>query len=154
MTAEPDDSSPFSPRDRERRAARLLKQDRRLFRNRVLAALVTLLLVALFWFALTADPQRRAGIASAFPQSRGAIAIFHPPPPTARGVLVDVQILDIGHARSFTLRSSDGRERNFEVDPSVDMTPGHMREHMAFGEPVSVTYRRDGTRLIATQVAD
>jgi len=72
----------------------------------------------------------------------------------ARGVLIDVQILDIGHARSFILRSSDGREHTFEVDPSMDMTPGHMREHMAFGEPVTVTYRRDGTRLIATQVTD
>jgi hypothetical protein len=72
----------------------------------------------------------------------------------ARGVIVDVQILDIGHARSFTLRSSDWRERTFAVDPSVDMTPGHMREHMAFGEPVTVAYRRAGDQLIATQVTD
>jgi len=40
------------------------------------------------------------------------------------------------------------------VDPSVDMTPGHMREHMAFGQPVTVSYRRDGSKLVATQVTD
>ena len=73
---------------------------------------------------------------------------------SVRGAIVDVQTRDIGHAQSLTVRATDGRDWQFDVDPSVDMTPGHMREHMAFGEPVTVTYRRAGDQLVATQVTD
>ena len=75
-------------------------------------------------------------------------------PPEVRGQFTDVQSLDIGHCRSFTLHAVDGRTMQFACDPSVDMTPGHMREHMTFGQPVTVRYRRAGDILVATQVSD
>jgi hypothetical protein len=73
---------------------------------------------------------------------------------SVRGAIVDVQTRDIGHAQSLTVRATDGRDWQFDVDPSVDMTPGHMREHMAFAQPVTVHYRRASDRLVATQVTD
>ncbi len=73
---------------------------------------------------------------------------------SVRGLITGVETRDIGHAQSMTVHGTDGRDWQFDVDPSVDMTPGHMREHMAFGQPVTVHYRRDGSRLVATQVTD
>lgn len=75
-------------------------------------------------------------------------------PPSARGQIVGVESLDIGHARSLTLRTNDGRQLVFLVDASVDMTPGHMREHMTLGQPVTVDYRRAGGDLVATRLTD
>jgi hypothetical protein len=74
--------------------------------------------------------------------------------PRVRGAITDVQIQDIGHARTISLHGVDGRDYQFDVAPSVDMTPGHLREHMAFALPVTVYYRRDGSRLLAVQIAD
>lgn len=73
---------------------------------------------------------------------------------SVRGLITNVQARDIGHAESFTLRANDGRELRFQVDAGVDMTPGHMREHMTFGEPVTVRYRNSGSTLIAVEVTD
>src|SRR5262245_24748041 len=50
---------------------------------------------------------------------------------SVRGAITGVETRDIGHAQSLTVHATDGRDWQFEVDPSVDMTPGHMREHMA-----------------------
>jgi hypothetical protein len=74
--------------------------------------------------------------------------------PRVRGLITDVQTRDIGHAASMTVHATDGRDWQFDVDPSVDMTPGHMREHMAFGQPVTVYYRRTDGRPVAVQVTD
>ncbi len=71
-----------------------------------------------------------------------------------RGVITGVQARDIGHAQAITIRTDDGRELHLQVDPQVEMTPGHLREHMTFGEPVTVYYRRSGSALIAVRVTD
>ena len=71
-----------------------------------------------------------------------------------RGLITSVETIDIGHAKAFTLRAGDGREWRFDADPAVDMTPGHMREHMTFGQAVTVHYRRAGDRLVASSVTD
>ena len=34
------------------------------------------------------------------------------------------------------------------------MTPGHMRQHMALGDPVLVTYRDDNGKLVALSATD
>ena len=71
-----------------------------------------------------------------------------------RGLVTSVEPADIGHAKSFTLRAADGRELRFAADPAMDMTPGHMREHMTFGQAVTVHYRRAGDQLVASSVTD
>jgi hypothetical protein len=34
------------------------------------------------------------------------------------------------------------------------MSPGHMRQHMALADPVTVTFREEGGRLIAVSATD
>ena len=79
---------------------------------------------------------------------------------TARGILVDVQGASLQRVESFTLRTDDGRELTFRPAPdfnagvSHSMTPGHMRQHMALAEPVTVTYREEGGSLVALSATD
>jgi hypothetical protein len=86
-----------------------------------------------------------------------------PPVPTyvVRGVLLDVVAPSIQKIDSFTLRSDDGEELHFVAAPNFNqgvahqMTPGHMRQHMALADPILVTYTKepDGT-LVALNAAD
>jgi hypothetical protein len=75
-------------------------------------------------------------------------------------VLLDVESPNIQKVDSFTLRSDDGRQLKFVAAPNFNegvshlMTPGHMRQHMALGEPVLVTYRDDNGTLVALTAAD
>ena len=71
-----------------------------------------------------------------------------------RGVVVNVESSSIARASGLTVRGPDGREYRFRVDPSLDWTPGHLREHMALGEPVVVEYRREGDDLLAVRIED
>jgi hypothetical protein len=76
--------------------------------------------------------------------------------PKARGVVTAIEARDLGHAAAIMVRTADGRELRFLIDPSVDphWTPGHLRDHMTFAEPITVYYRRDGDVLMAYRVTD
>lgn len=76
-----------------------------------------------------------AGIAVAI----SSAMVLYDQPIVVRGTVTRVDARDIGHASVIAIRSSEGREWQFAVDDSVDMTPGHLREHLMFGEPVTVT---------------
>ncbi len=78
-----------------------------------------------------------AGIAVAI----SSAVVLDDQPIVVRGTVTRVDARDIGHASVIAVRSSEGREWQFAVDDAVDMTPGHLREHMMFGEPVTVTAR-------------
>ena len=77
-----------------------------------------------------------------------------------RGVLLDVVSPSIQQVDSFSLRTDDGRELSFLTTPDFNkgashaMTPGHMRQHMALADPVAVTYREDGGKLVALSATD
>ena len=79
---------------------------------------------------------------------------------TMRGVLVAVESSSLQRFESFVLRADDGQELTFGQAPDFAaggghaMTPGHMRQHMVLAEPVRVTYRRVGDRLLAVMVED
>jgi len=66
------------------------------------------------------------------------------------GRVIDVQARSIAQAASVTVRADDGRELTFRVDPSVEVTPGHM----ALGEPVVVHYRVVADGLLAIAIDD
>ena len=68
--------------------------------------------------------------------------------------VTSVEQRDIGHVASFSVRTPDGRDLRFGADPDLNQSPGHVREHMAFAEPVRIHYRRSGTTLVAMAVAD
>jgi hypothetical protein len=77
-----------------------------------------------------------------------------------RGVLVDVRSPSLQQLDSFTVRTDDGQEltfvpaANFNAQVSHAMTPGHMRQHMALADPITVTYRQESGRLIALTATD
>ena len=79
---------------------------------------------------------------------------------TVRGVLLDVESPGIQKVDSFTLRSDDGQELHFSTAPDFNqgvahlMTPGHMRQHMALGDPVEVTYRDENGQHVALSAVD
>src|SRR5579864_1801829 len=89
-----------------------------------------------------------------------ACASSAPATQTVRGVLLDVEAPSIQKVDSFTLRTDDGQELHFTTAPNFNqgvahlMTPGHMRQHMALGDPVEVTYRDDSGTLVALEAAD
>jgi hypothetical protein len=79
---------------------------------------------------------------------------------SVRGVLLYVVSPSIQQVDSFRLRTDDGRELSFLVAPDFNkgaahaMTPGHMRQHMALADPVTVTYREENGKLIAVSATD
>ena len=74
-------------------------------------------------------------------------------PTVLRGVIVDVQatLVQIG---SFMLRTDAGETFELFCQGEVGISPSHLREHMALAEPVTVTLRYEGDRMIALQVDD
>ncbi len=76
--------------------------------------------------------------------------------PQLRGIVTSVEARDIGHTAAIMLRTSDGREQRFLVDPSADAkwTPGHLRDHMTFANPVTIYYRKAGDALVAYRISD
>jgi hypothetical protein len=90
------------------------------------------------------------------------IACSAPPPvtQTAHGVLLSVEAPSLQKVDRFTLRTDDGQELDFEAAPDFNrgashaMTPGHMRQHMALAEPMTVAYREDNGRLVALNAID
>ena len=76
--------------------------------------------------------------------------------PHVRGVVVGVEARDIGQAAAIVLRTQDGKETRFLVDPSVGLewSPGHLRDHMMFAQPVTVFYRRAGEAVVAYRITD
>ena len=74
--------------------------------------------------------------------------------PRMEGVVTNVVARDIGHAESITLRTADGREVQFKVAADELKTPGHLREHMTYGQPLIVYYRREGDTLVTTRLED
>ena len=75
-------------------------------------------------------------------------------PKTARGLVVNLAAASITTLQSFELRTDDGQVLQFRVDGDVGITPGHAREHMVLGEPVTVTYRDTPQGLLALRVED
>jgi hypothetical protein len=76
------------------------------------------------------------------------------------GVLLSVESPSIQRVERFTLRTDDGQEllfsaaSDFNSDASHAMTPGHMRQHMALADAVTVTYREENGRLVALNATD
>lgn len=83
-----------------------------------------------------------------------------PPTRTVHGVLLSVESPSIQRVERFTLRTDDGQELSFTTTADFNsgashaMTPGHMRQHMALADGVTITYREEGGQLIALNATD
>lgn len=71
-----------------------------------------------------------------------------------RGLIVDLQQQDIAHAERITLRTERGETLELQVASTVTFTVAHLREHMLFAEPVTVTYVEDKGENVATVITD
>lgn len=74
------------------------------------------------------------------------------------GWVVDIQATSLTQVGSFTLRTADGRELEFNV-AGVELDGGgfpasHLREHMALNQPVAIAYREANGELTAFKLRD
>jgi hypothetical protein len=75
-------------------------------------------------------------------------------PTVLHGVLVEVEAASFLLVRSLTLRTDAGELIPMIAEGDIGMTPGHLREHMALGEPVSITVRYADELVIVTRIDD
>ena len=73
---------------------------------------------------------------------------------TVRGLVIEVEARSIASASTVAVQTEDGRSLRFQVADSVNVTPGHLRQHQVFREPVTVTYRDTPQGLVATAIDD
>ncbi len=74
---------------------------------------------------------------------------------SVRGRIVEVESDGVLSPRSVAVIDVDGRRWEFEVsDVFGHFTPAHLRQHMLSGEEVEVSYRREGSRLVAHGIED
>jgi NADPH:quinone reductase-like Zn-dependent oxidoreductase len=74
-------------------------------------------------------------------------------------VLIAVEASSITRTDSFTLRGDDGAERRFAVSAEADRaghapSPSHLRQHMTYGDRVTVRYRDGDGGPLALEVLD
>ena len=77
-----------------------------------------------------------------------------PRPTRYDGLIVEMQAASIVLIASFTLRTDDGTLVEIIAEGDVGMTSSHLREHMALGDPVTVTVRHADGLIIATRIED
>jgi hypothetical protein len=87
-----------------------------------------------------------------------ALVGCEPPATTTAGFVVAVDSQSVTTVDSFTLRTEDGSLLEFRVGAveldSGAFPPGHLREHMALGQPVAVAYREEGGERLAFRLVD
>ena len=75
-------------------------------------------------------------------------------PTVLQGLIVDMQAASFVQVGSFTLRTNGGDLIEMAAEGDIGINAPHMREHMALADPVAVTVRYDGRRVIALRVDD
>lgn len=79
------------------------------------------------------------------------------PASPVRGVLLGIDAAGLSEVTGFTLRLDDGRSFEFLIgtlENGVEFPPGHLAEHMATSTPIRVSFRVDGTSLVAYRLED
>jgi hypothetical protein len=85
------------------------------------------------------------------------LAACGPSQPQQTGVVLRVDSPALGQVDSLDLLTKEGTVLTFDTTElafSPDFPPSHVAEHQVLGEPIRVTYRTDGDRLVATQLED
>ncbi len=73
------------------------------------------------------------------------------------GVIVAVESSSLADIRGFTLRRPGGETLEFrlgELENAVEFPPGHLAEHQATAQPVTVIYRMEGKERFAVRLED
>ncbi len=76
------------------------------------------------------------------------------------GVVISVDAPTLVQLNSFTLRSDGGETLVFRPGPECSRDPqngcvgSHLRSHLALGTKVQITYRKEGSDLLALKIVD
>lgn len=73
------------------------------------------------------------------------------------GIVVDINAPTFGRVDDFELLTLDGERLTFDTTELAfrpEFPAPHLAEHRALGDRIVVTYKRDGERLVATQLDD
>jgi hypothetical protein len=73
------------------------------------------------------------------------------------GVLLDIDASGLTEVTGFTLRLDDGRSFEFLIgtlENGAEFPPGHLAEHLASSSRVRVSFRVDGSNLVAYRLED
>ena len=86
------------------------------------------------------------------------VAACGPADTTAAGFVIEVNSTSLTQVDSFTLRTPEGVHLQFRVGrlelDGGTFPAGHLREHMALGQPVAVAYRQEGSDRVAFRLVD
>jgi hypothetical protein len=84
-------------------------------------------------------------------------ASLAPDTPQVVGIIVAIDAASLADVRSFTLRTTDGKQLTFglaELQNGAQFAPGHLAEHQATSQPVRVFYRDAAGTLQALRLED
>jgi hypothetical protein len=73
------------------------------------------------------------------------------------GVVLDIDSPALGRVDSFELLNADGERLTFDASTlefRAEFPASHLSEHRLLGDQIVVTYKKDGDRLVATQLDD
>ena len=73
---------------------------------------------------------------------------------TVRGMVVEVRAKSITELELLAIVDEAGDRWEFYAEGFAGFTPAHLREHQAFGQPVTVTYREARDGLLVVGLAD
>jgi hypothetical protein len=81
------------------------------------------------------------------------------PERTSSGVLVNVEASGLTDVQAVTLRSDDGAERRFLLSGEAARSghppsAGHLRQHMTYGDRVTIRYRESEDGFLALEIVD
>ena len=101
--------------------------------------------------------RRRAGLLLSVPLVAFATMACEPTLQQESGMVLRVDSPGLGRVDSFELLTPDGEILVFDTS-SLEFRPEfpapHLAEHQVLGDQIVVTYRRDGDRLVVTQLDD
>jgi hypothetical protein len=73
------------------------------------------------------------------------------------GIVVSVDSPSLGRVDSFELLTGTGERLTFDTSElpfRPEFPASHLAEHQVLGDPIEVTYRTEGDRLVVTQLDD
>lgn len=73
------------------------------------------------------------------------------------GVVLHVDVAGLGHVTGFRLLVPGGQQVDFTMgvqDNAATFPAAHLSEHMASGDPVRVSFRREGSTLVVYHLED
>jgi hypothetical protein len=76
---------------------------------------------------------------------------------TDSGIVTSVDSPSIGVVDGFELQARDGRRLVFDTSGLAfhpEFPPTHLIEHQALAQPITVTYRTEGDRLVVVRLDD